>query len=76
MTACAALQIAQQVVIAGSQVPTVVLLQATPQRRPAMADGIIAQPKSILMALDISKVRHDVLIPELMFLIWLNIKSL
>jgi len=41
-----------------------------------MADGIIAQPKSILMALDISKVRHDVLIPELMFLIWLNIKSL
>jgi hypothetical protein len=56
------LSIAQKVVIAGSQVSIVVLQQTTPQRRPTMTDTIISQSQSVLVAIDISKARHELLI--------------
>ena len=55
-------QIAQQVIIAGSQVSTVVLRQTTPQWRPTMTNTSIAQTEPVLVAMDIAKSRHEVLI--------------
>ncbi len=44
-------QIAQQVIIAGSQVPTVVMQQTTPQGRPTMTDTNMAQAEPVLVAI-------------------------
>ena len=51
-------QNAQQVIIAGSQVPTVVLQQTTPQRRPIKTEASTAQSEPVLVAIDIAKARH------------------
>ena len=61
MAACAASKIAQQAAITGSRV-SMVVLRTTPQRRPAMAKVEHTSDARVLVGIDISKHRHEVLI--------------
>ncbi|OCX66842.1 hypothetical protein BFP70_03960 [Thioclava sp. SK-1] len=61
MAACVASKIAQQAAITGSLI-SMVVLRTTPQRRPAMAKVEHTADARVLVGIDISKHRHEVLI--------------
>src|SRR5215207_1869406 len=61
MAACAASKFAQQAAMAGPQVSTMAL-RATLKRRPAMARTCTKPNDHLLVGVDISKHRHEVLI--------------
>lgn len=61
IAACGASQIAQKAAITGSQV-SIVVLRTTPQRRPAIAKVKYPSDARVLVGIDISKHRHEVLI--------------
>jgi hypothetical protein len=61
MAACGVFEVAQQAAITGLQVSMVVLANHT-QRRPAMARTETTPDARVLVGVDISKHRHEVLI--------------